>query len=210
MSRGSGTIRPLAGREQISAVIIAGGQSRRMGERDKAFAEIHGRPLIHWVIARLYPQVGKIFVAASPKDPLYQSLGLELLGDPVGPNYGPLAGVLAGLERAATPYVLTAPCDTPFLPQSLVARLFERLQATGARAVTASDGTRLHGTISLIDRRLAAGLRGYLLEDGRQVRGWLKDVGTQAVDFSSEADAFLNINTGNDIVRAESMPSPSD
>lgn len=200
--------------EQISAVVLAGGQSRRMNGRNKAFVEVHGQPLIRWVIERLHPQVDAVFIAGDPADPRYQylgqDLGTELLADPLAPNYGPLAGVLACLERADTPYVLTAPCDMPFLPASLAARLYTQMQATGARAVTVFDGTRLQGTLSLLDRGLAGDLRIYLENGGRQVRAWLERIDSQSVDFSTEANAFININSGDDIKRAAALARPAD
>jgi len=203
-------IPPLVVREQVSAVILAGGRSRRMEGRDKAFVKLHGRPLIRWVIARLRTQVNELFIAANPNNALYRSLGFELLADPFGPDNGPLAGILAGLQRADTPYLLTAPCDVPYLPDTLVERLLETMETTNARAVTASDGTRQHGTISLIDRDLAADLRDYLQSGNRQVRGWLASVDAQVEDFSLKADAFMNINSGHDLVLAEAMPPPWD
>jgi len=199
---------PAAPSGQISAVILAGGQSRRMHGCDKAFVELHDRPLIHWVIDRLRPQVGDIFIAANPDDSRYQSLGLELLADPLGPNFGPLAGILACLERADSPYILTAPCDTPYLPGTLATRLYDHLLQTGARAVSVSDGTRLHGTLSLLDRGLAGNLRSYLEGGDRQVRGWLASIDSQPVDFSRDSHGFVNINSEADIERVQSMPRP--
>lgn len=195
--------------EQLSAVILAGGQSRRMNGRNKAFVELHGLPMIRWVIERLRPQVTDVFIAGDVADPRYQSLcedlGLELLADPMTPNYGPLAGVLAGLERADTRYVLTAPCDMPFLPGSLATRLYQHGQYTGARAVTVFDGMRMQGTLSLLDRELAGDLRAHLEQGGRQVRAWLAHINSQSVDFSGQADAFVNINSDDDIKRTETL-----
>ena len=193
---------------QICGVILAGGQSRRMHGQNKAFIELHGRSLIHWVIDRLQNQVDKIYIAANPDDSRYQSLELELLADPLGPNYGPLAGVLACLERTDMPYVLTAPCDMPYLPVTLAERLYSHLQETGAYAVTVADGTRVHGTLSLLERGLAGNLRQYLEDGGRQVRAWLEGIGSRPVDFSAESHAFVNINSETDIERVAAMPRP--
>jgi len=197
---------PSVASDQISAVILAGGQSRRMNGRNKAFIELHGRPLIDWVIEKLRPQTACMFIAANPDDDRYRTLGIELLADTLTPNYGPLAGVLSCLERADTPYVFTAPCDTPFLPDTLVAQLYEYLQDTAdARAVSVSDGMRVHGTLSLLDRALAGDLRAYLQGGGRQVRAWLESIGGLSIDFSAQADAFLNINSEGDFKHAESI-----
>ena len=191
--------------ENISAVILAGGQSRRMHGRDKAFIELHGQPLINRIIERLQSQVDHIVIATDPTNSDYQALGLTLLADSMTSNMGPLAGILTGLEQAKSPYVLTVPCDTPFLPATLVARLYDHMQETGARAVTVFDGTRLHGTLSLLDRELADNLHAYLENGGRQVRAWLKSIGSQPVDFSHENQAFVNINTEADLEFAESI-----
>jgi molybdopterin-guanine dinucleotide biosynthesis protein A len=190
-------------RDQMTAVILAGGRSRRMDGIDKAFLEIHGRPLIHWVIDAIQPQVRGILIAADPMAAPYQTLGYQLIDDTPGSDCGPLAGILAGLECTDSPYLLTVPCDTPFLPPTLAARLYAHLRGHEARAVTVHDGAILHATISLLDCRLAVQLREFLHSGGRAVRDWLAAVDALPVDFAAERAAFMNVNTPADLARAE-------
>lgn len=183
----------------IAGVILAGGQSRRMGGVDKAFVGFNGRPLIARVIDSIGSQVERLYISTNCNNGKYKSLGYPIIPDNIGPDYGPLAGVLTSLECASSQYLLTVPCDVPFLPMDLCARLYQELHESGARAATVHDGDRLHPVISLLDCALATSLHAYLKAGCRSVEGWLGTVGALRVDFSGQHDAFHNVNTPDDL-----------
>ena len=79
----------------------------------------------------LAPQVAAIVVNANQNAERYREFGHPVVPDAVGGYAGPLAGLHAGLAASATPYVATVPCDSPFLPGDLVARLAAGLEAAG-------------------------------------------------------------------------------
>src|SRR5689334_12941925 len=117
----------------ITAVVLAGGQGRRMGGVDKGLVALDDKPMVAHVIARLAPQVGAIVINANQNIDRYAALGHPVVSDEVGGFAGPLAGLHAGMAYATAPYVVTSPCDSPFLPEDLVARLGQALEREGAK-----------------------------------------------------------------------------
>jgi molybdopterin-guanine dinucleotide biosynthesis protein A len=180
------------------AVILAGGQGRRIGGR-KAFVALGGRPLVAHAIDRLGPQVSRLALNASP-DPAFDVFGLPVLPDTL-PDHGPLAGILAAMDWAESEgqaQVVTVAVDTPFLPSDLVARLV----AAHARAAYAATADGAHATTAIWSVALRAELRDALARGVRKVRDWTASIGGEAVVFE-DAAAFLNINTPDDLRLAE-------
>ena len=118
---------PKISSEDITAVVLAGGKASRMGGVDKGLIPVRGRPMIAYVLEALAPQVGKILVNANRNAERYAEFGHEVIPDSLEGFQGPLAGVTAGLAAATTPYVVTAPCDSPLIGDDLVARLADAL-----------------------------------------------------------------------------------
>ena len=115
-------------RGQLTGLILAGGQARRMGGQDKGLIPLAGRPLIAWVIAALAPQVGRILISANRNQAAYAAFGHPVIGDEAGGTeltgfQGPLAGIAAAMTRMETPWLLTLPCDAPLAPTDLASRL---------------------------------------------------------------------------------------
>ena len=144
-----------------------------MGGVDKGLVTLDGRPMVAHVLARLAPQVGALIINANQNLDRYAAFGHPVVPDEVGGFAGPLAGLHAGMTRAATPYVATAPCDSPFLPGDLVVRLAAghgaRRRATRRRADvrTAASGVRA-GRLCGVLPHLAAFLR----DGGRKIDAW--------------------------------------
>lgn len=190
----------------VAGVILAGGQSRRMG-RDKALAVLGGRPLIAHVAARLRPQVTALAISANGEPARFADLGVPILPDPIVGFPGPLAGVLAGLiwaRRSGESLLATVPVDTPFLPHDLVARLTAALGDAEA-AVATSQGGADHPTVALWRTDLADDLAAWLAGGGdRAVRAWHSGRRTLNVVFADGGgdDPFFNINTPADLDRA--------
>jgi molybdopterin-guanine dinucleotide biosynthesis protein A len=181
--------------ETITAVILAGGGGRRMGGEDKGLMQLHGRALVQHVLERIAPQCDTILININRNRNAYARFGHPLLEDTLPGGLGPLAGLLTALEQSRGDYVISVPCDTPYLPADLVARMFENLQRNGADICTVDDGERLHPVILLVRRSLAGDLRQYLEAGGRKVHDWLNRIDHCTVDFSDQPEAFMNINT---------------
>ena len=185
----------------ITGVILAGGQGRRMGGADKGLQELGGRPMAAHVLERLAPQVGAVLISANRNLERYAELGCPVLPDTLDGYAGPLAGLQAALAQATTPLLVTAPCDSPFLPADLVARLHDGLVAQQAELAVACAAGRTHRAFCLLRRELLPGLDAFLAAGERRVGLWHASLKVVEVDFSDEAAAFGNINTTDELAR---------
>ncbi|HHW33306.1 MAG TPA: molybdenum cofactor guanylyltransferase MobA [Paracoccus solventivorans] len=188
----------------IAGIVLAGGQSRRMGGGDKGLLDLGGQPLIAHVIARL----GCARAISANGDPArYAGFRLPVLPDSIADWPGPLAGVLAGMEWAAAQgiaRIVTAAADTPFFPPDLAVRL------AGAQApvAMATCGGQDHPAFAAWDVELREDLRTALLAGTRRMRGWMDAQGAARVAFPAGpagADPFFNINTPADLETARAM-----
>ena len=186
----------------ISGLILAGGLSTRMGGRDKGLQLLEGRPMITHIIERLQPQVGPLLINANQNYEAYEVFGLPMIADVISNFVGPLAGMHAGLSHCTTPYLLSVPCDCPFLPTDLARRLSDALMSSGADiayAITINQNqTEHHPVFCLLKRGVIVGLAEYLSEGGRKVLSWVSSQAHVQVVFDDHSE-FLNINTPDDL-----------
>jgi molybdopterin-guanine dinucleotide biosynthesis protein A len=183
--------------ENVTGVVLAGGQGRRMGGVDKGLQLLSGRPMIEHVIERLAPQVDEIVINANQNLEAYAQFGHAVVPDVTGGFAGPLAGLQAGLQAAKHPLVVTAPCDSPFLPQDLVPRL--RAALAGNDLAVAKTGKQAHPVFALVRRGLLDHLTAYLNGGGRKIDAWYASLAVVEVPFDDEAEAFSNINTREEL-----------
>lgn len=185
----------------VTGLVLAGGLGRRMGGVDKGLVEYAGRPLVAAAIARLRPQVEALLVNANRNPEAYAAWGHRVVADAVGGFAGPLAGLQAGLAACATPLLATVPCDSPHLPEDLVARLRAALEgrADGELALAAAAG-RWQPVFLLCRRSVLPGLEEYLAAGGRRIEDWVRARRHAVVEFA-DAAAFANINTPEELLR---------
>jgi molybdopterin-guanine dinucleotide biosynthesis protein A len=217
---------------QITALVLAGGRGTRMGGADKGLQPFRGQPLVRAVLDRLAAQTlppARIAISANRNASRYAAIG-AIFDAPVWADdmassghsrvefAGPLAGMLTGLERAATPYLLTAPCDAPLLPLSFCEQLARALQgdptADLAVAHGPSDATgqmQLQPLFCLLRRgaarQLAQDLSAWLDAGERKARAWIARRRHVVVRFDCPTDdsrAFANANTLEQLQRLES------
>ncbi len=190
-----------AGR-RITGVLLAGGQGRRMGGVDKGLVELAGQPMAVLALARLAPQVDELIVNANQHHEIWQAFGYPVFGDDIGGFAGPLAGLHAALTRARHPLVVTAPCDSPFLPADLVERLAAALHAADAQLAVAKTFEQPHPVFCLCRRDLAGHLGAFLARGGRRIHSWYDTLKVVEVAFDDEEAAFRNINTREELAEA--------
>jgi molybdopterin-guanine dinucleotide biosynthesis protein A len=179
--------------EQVTGIILAGGQGRRMGGVDKGLQLLHGRPMIAAVLARLAPQVSEILINANQNLDAYAKFGHRVVPDAIGGFAGPLAGLHACLGEARHELVMTVPCDSPFLPLDLLARLRKHLGENDL--AVAKTGSQAHPVFSLVRASVHDHLSKFLSSGGRKIDAWYSTLEVVEVDFDDEAEAFRNINT---------------
>jgi molybdopterin-guanine dinucleotide biosynthesis protein A len=197
---------PSASRLLVYGLILAGGRSSRFGS-EKAAAEIDGRPMLARIVATLQPNVAALAINAPPgrwASAFAVEHALPLLPGAPGDPDGPLSGVKAGLIWAAAcgaELLVTTPCDTPFLPPDMVARLTQALTHRAGAAVACTDqGSQplcavwRRESLEAIQAALAGG-------EHPSIRKVLGALNTVEVHFD-DPHAFDNINTPQDYARA--------
>ena len=181
----------------ITAIILCGGRATRLGGIEKPMADLGGKSLLAHVIARLEPQVDSIVLSVGRNCPQYAGFGYPVVVDDE-PDQGPLAGIVSALAVVDTPWTLTTPADTPFLPSNLVHALAPSCREHGAAVVSA--GGHRQNLAMLLDERQVTALAEFYRTGGRAVHRWLVARGVEEVAFPE--DGFLNINTPDDLALA--------
>ena len=203
----------------ISSIILAGGRATRMNGVDKGLVLLQNKPLITHVVERLKPQVAEILINANREIAQYQTFGYPVLKDIgqqdvtdecLGTYIGPLAGFSLGLQYAKHEYVLTMPCDSPLLPADLAQRLLGGMAESLADIAVASSDGNAHPVFCLMKKNVLPSLIAFLEAGERKVSAWQKSLNYIEVDFSgrhlnSMTDAFINLNTFDDLKRLELM-----
>lgn len=195
---------PIA-QQDITGLVLAGGQGRRMGGVDKGLQMYRGLPLALHALQRLQPQVGTTLISANRHFPAYEAMGVPVWADTVKGYAGPLAGLLTGLTHAKTGWLVTVPCDTPDFPNDLVARLAAAATVQGAQiAMAATRGEGAQGSLRaqpvfcLLRIDLIDSLRAYLQAGERKFGKWTAQHRAAEVAFD-DAAAFFNANTMDEL-----------
>lgn len=170
-----------------------------MGGTDKGLALFRGKPMVAHVIERLAPQVDELLVNANRNLEAYAAFGSRVIADEIAGFAGPLAGFERGLAHAGHALVVTAPCDSPFLPMDLVERLRAALEANAAQLAVAKTGDQSHPVFSLMRRDVHGSLREFLASGQRKIDRWYGALRVVEVPFDDVPDAFVNINTRDEL-----------
>ncbi|HEV2301177.1 MAG TPA: molybdenum cofactor guanylyltransferase MobA [Stellaceae bacterium] len=196
----------------IAGLLLAGGQSRRMGGGDKALRPLGGRTILERVAERLRPQVAALVINANGDPARFAGFGLPVVPDSVPDFAGPLAGILAGLDWTAAnrpdcDSVVSVATDAPFLPGDLVERLCAGAREAGAPLACAASRGRAHPVFGLWPVRLKEELRRALVEEGvRKVDLFTARYGLATVAFAAEpVDPFFNANKPEDLETAQAL-----
>jgi molybdopterin-guanine dinucleotide biosynthesis protein A len=197
---------------KVVGLLLAGGQSRRMGGGDKALRLLNGIPLLERVIERLRPQVDALVLNANGDSARFARFALPVVADSVPDFAGPLVGVLAGLDwtvshRPQCPYIVSVATDAPFLPVDLVARLARGLDGAHADLACAASGGRSHPVFGLWPVRLRDDLRRAVVDQGiRKVDLWTARYEMTTVSFPIQpVDPFFNANRPEDLETAAAL-----
>lgn len=196
---------------EVAGVILAGGRATRMGGGDKGLRVVAGRRLIDHVIERLAPQVGAMAINANGDAARWAEFGLPVLADSLPDYPGPLAGVLAGMDWAAEngfAAVVSVAADTPFFPRDLVLGLSAAAGPSGLCLAASPDETgriQRQPTFGLWPVALRHDLRAALSGGLRKVVIWTERHQAGQAVFAGAADPFFNVNTPEDLARAETI-----
>jgi molybdopterin-guanine dinucleotide biosynthesis protein A len=190
-------------KNQITGVILAGGMARRMGGQDKGLIQVAGKPLIEHVIGGLQPQVGTLIININRNLDRYKVYGLPLVVDSISGYHGPLVGMASCLCVVDKEFMATVPCDSPRLPHDLVQRLYRGLLREHAEISVAHDGEYIQPVFALMKTSLLNSLLDFLDRGKRKISDWYDEHKLATVDFSDVPEAFININTPEDVGQLE-------
>ncbi len=183
-------------------LILAGGRARRMGGEDKGLIELNGQAMISYIIASLLPQVNEIMINANRNVTRYREFGFSVIQDELSNYQGPLAGMASGLAHCKTDFIVTVPCDGPFLCTDYVERLHTAARKKKSFISVAFDGQRLQPVYALLHKNLLPNLLQFLASGDRKIDRWYEQHAFAKADFSDHSEIFININTPQDLQEA--------
>ena len=193
-------------KNDITAIILAGGRGSRMGGTDKGLQNFKGTPMALHALMRVGSQVGYCMVNANRNLSAYESFGADVWPDGNDEFAGPRSGFVIGLEHCETPYLLTVPCDTPHFPQDLARRMVEGLEAANADIAMAAQARHTQPVFCLIKHRMLESLLAFMKSGGRKIDAWTGTQNTVLVHFDEINDdprAFANANTAQELIALE-------
>ncbi len=181
--------------KNVCAVVLAGGKATRMGGQDKGLVEIAGESIVSRICRQLEPQAGKLVINANRNLEQYRKFGFEVITDILEDYQGPLAGMLSTLQLTDKEWVLTAPCDGPFISPAYCKRMITATSENSVKLAVASDGDRLQPVYALIHQDLTDSLEKYIQSGDRKIDRWFGMHPYETVNFVDCTEMFTNINT---------------
>ena len=178
-----------------SAVILAGGQGKRVGLRQKALLPYQNKPLLHWVLQRLMPQGVPIWLNVNSNAAGYKAYDLPQFSDQHQAFLGPMSGIQAAWRSIESDWIVFVPCDNPNLPQDLIERLMQAYLIDPAPLMVVEDGQRIQPLYLLMHRSMNLALDQALERSHLSVFRWIQENQHTLVDFSDQPDCFRNLNT---------------
>ena len=199
--------------EIVPCVILAGGKGRRMGGKDKALIPLLDRPLLSYVLESISGHVAPIALNINTNLDKFSEFGYEIIEDPIKGHLGPLAGILASLNWARQlnqKWVMTLPCDTPFLPKNIVKEMIKlKNKELDVDLVVAQSKGYNHPVIALWKSDLNLKLEKALNEGIRKIDIFTSSLKVAYVDFdkinNDNFDPFTNLNSPLDLIKAQQI-----
>ncbi|RTZ40693.1 molybdenum cofactor guanylyltransferase [Candidimonas sp. SYP-B2681] len=199
-------------RDSLTGLVLAGGLGRRMQGStnapvvEKGLLDLNGIPLVAHAQRFLAPHVAQVLISANRCLDAYAEYGATVPDDEALGGYsGPLAGIATALNRIDTPWLAVIPVDVPLPPAELIPRLISAVESGGAHLAYARTAERVHPLCMLVHQRLLQSLYDFLLAGERKVQVWQQLNGAVPVWFEDSEDAFFNVNTPEDLIRAAEL-----
>lgn len=193
---------PIPEPSHITGLILAGGKARRLEGQDKGLIKLGNQTLTEHVINRLRPQLGEVLINANRNPDSYQQFGYPVVADTLPDFAGPLAGLLTGLQNMHNEWLVSVPCDNPWLPAKLVTRLVQAVKEQPCLLAVACCEGQLQPVYCLLHQSLQASLAAYLEGGQHKVQDWIQQQQHCVVDFPDPHE-FENINTPEQLAEAE-------
>lgn len=190
-------------KEQIEAVILAGGMGRRMGGIDKGLQTFKNAPLALHALLRLQQQLDYICINANRNLGAYEGFGLPVVCDRLTDYQGPLAGIHAAMSESSAPFILSVPCDVPFFPLNLAEKLYAPFEDDPQLELTiASSQGKSQPVFMMAKSHLLMSIEDFLKRGERKIDKWYANHRHALVEFGDPA-AFHNVNTLQELAELE-------
>ena len=193
----------------VASVIMTGGKSRRMNNKNKSFIKLNDIPLITYVIKSISLQSNYIVINANRDINMYNEFGYDVVSDSIKDYPGPLAGVLSGMDwilksHIKCKWLFTSPTDAPFIPNDIIERLYLSCIKSNKYISLSKSRGRVHPVFALWNLSLVEDLRKSIIKGTRKVEDFTINYNPSIVDFYGDIDPFFNINTPEDLKVAQS------
>ena len=187
----------------VTVVILAGGQSKRMQVQNKATVLFQGKPLITHVIDRMKTQAKHTVINTHRNQKDFEIFHLPLIDDILDIQEGPLLGILTSLQAIKTDWIQFVPCDTPYLPNDLIAILMKKVEAEKTLVAVPETSDGLQSTCLLCHSSTLNNLQIFFNQGGRKIEDWIRQLAFSIVQFNDESQ-FLNVNTQEELKKVYS------
>ncbi|WP_290372096.1 molybdenum cofactor guanylyltransferase MobA [uncultured Parasutterella sp.] len=197
---------------KVSAVLLAGGEAKRMGRVNKGFQPLNGAVLAEHVLSSLKHQTSDIYISAnSYADEYALRFPFPVFPDIRDDFLGPLAGIETVLTRAPNiEWLFCCPVDTPYIPDNLVPSLLNNAITLGRTAAYPCHNGKAEPLHCLLHSSVLPELTAYLDADKRSVFRFLNSVDAVEVPIETEDDSFINLNTIEELRQAEMKQTSKD
>ena len=195
----------------ILAVVLAGGQSKRFGE-DKNQAKLGNLTLLEHVLAKVTKKFEKILIISNQNLNLKMLNSITIIPDCIQGNLGPLVGVLTAMKwikknNKQYQWIATFPSDTPFFDTSIIEKYKSRINLNESLLYFARSNQKRHNIFGLWSVKLMDTLENDLINNNfRKVEKWADKIGVKIINVKIDKfDPFFNINTKTDLKEAEKI-----
>jgi len=177
--------------QNVSCIILAGGEGKRFNCEDKGLVTLKGKPLIEHIIDRINPQVDDIVISANRNTDYYKKYSDKVIEDKTANFQGPLSGIAACIPECKHQWILVLPCDIPLLPDDLV----KKLAVSDNSKLIVAKAHEHRQLVFLMHVSLKKSLDDFLHQGHHKAMSWIELQNPAVVMFEGEVGAFLNINT---------------
>lgn len=189
---------------EIAAIILAGGEGKRVGGANKGLLKIKGKTFVEHILSKFEGNLKQIIISANRDIETFQKLGFSVFPDQAEwKGSGPLAGLLSCWEHVSPSVdaLLVVPCDTPFLPDDLIKRLYLKLFENPANQIVyARTSECVHPSIFLSKPEINENLQDHLTQGNRSLKSWIFRHQAEEV-FFDDNQSFANINDMKTLTR---------
>jgi molybdopterin-guanine dinucleotide biosynthesis protein A len=191
----------------ILGVVLAGGKSQRFGE-DKCQVKLGDKLLIDYILSEIIDEFKEVLLISNNKIKYNHSNKISLVED-FKKELGPLGGILTAMKwikknNKSYKWISTFPSDTPFFKKQILNNFIEEIKSYEGKLFFINSNNTRHNIFGLWSIDLLERLEKDLKNGERKVEMWANKIGVKSINMKFEnKDPFFNINTKEDLIKAE-------